>query len=70
MHYVKKVLNTCVLELHSAVNEESMGDEDSDDEDMTEEEARPDATVKEKSLWVDRYSPKSYMELLSDDVCM
>ncbi|XP_028395275.1 chromosome transmission fidelity protein 18 homolog isoform X2 [Dendronephthya gigantea] len=36
-------------------------------DDMTETEAAQEASVKEKSLWVDKYSPRSYMELLSDD---
>ena len=37
--------------------------------DITEQDVPQDTSgVIEKSLWVDKYSPRSYMELLSDDV--
>lgn len=35
------------------------------DFDDTEEDS---GRVREKVLWVDKYSPRSYIELLSDDV--
>ncbi len=38
-------------------------------DDITEQDVPQDTSgVIEKSLWVDKYSPRSYMELLSDDV--
>ncbi|CAB4009807.1 chromosome transmission fidelity 18 homolog, partial [Paramuricea clavata] len=48
--------------LNSALTEEVM-----ENDDMTEQEVPQDTGASEKSLWVDKYSPRSYMELLSDD---
>ena len=48
----------------SALNE----DETENDDDISEQEVPQDTGVTEKSLWVDKYSPRSYVELLSDDV--
>ena len=47
----------------SALTEEVM-----ENDDLTEQEVPHDTGASEKSLWVDKYSPRSYMELLSDDV--
>jgi hypothetical protein len=45
-----------------------LADELSEDDDTTEQQVPQHSDVSEKSLWVDKYSPKSYVELLSDDV--
>ena len=45
--------------IHSALQDNGMNDE-SDEESVN--------GVNEKGLWVDKYSPKAYVELLSDDV--
>lgn len=55
---------SCIHE-YSALTEELMED---NCDDMTEHQALQEASVREKSLWVDKYSPRSYVELLSDDV--
>ena len=47
------------IHLHSALQDNGMNDE-SDEESVF--------GVNEKGLWVDKYSPKAYVELLSDDV--
>ena len=45
-----------------------LADELMESDDMAEQPVPQLAGEIEKSLWVDKYSPKSYVELLSDDV--
>jgi hypothetical protein len=57
------------LHFDDAEDDDGSARADDDDEDEGALKLRAAATRKSSSLWVDKYTPNKYLELLSDEVC-